>query len=259
MVPNIPNPAQDGFSILTAAIRNKLAQAQTGFSTVPLQTYEQLRTKELNDYLYPVDMGLPDWRQGAPPDANLKDGMFASKPTINSPSDSISSDLAIYDLVTFEKIPIQFCPKELDYIPESNFATIASTGRNNPFYHFTGAEDTLKFELDWCSYSNQDDDRTGVLANCKKLEALSKNDGYNGPPHKIKLIWTGSTAPDAQGMPSQVSMFSNATWLVVSAPYKISQFQKHRNMFGQQAYQQVILKKVTPSNMSSSQIRDITT
>ena len=131
-----------------------------------------------------------------------------------------------------EFIKFQFIPSELEYTPNSNFETIASMGRNNPLYHYTGSEDILKFNLDWYA---EEESREDVIRKCKRLESLTKNDGFDNPPHHVKLIWNSL-------------IYSDATWIVTSAPYKLSLFQAHRNMLPQQAYQELTLKRVTVNN-----------
>lgn len=186
-----------------------------------------------------------------------------------------ANELYIVDLITGEKIGMQFVPRELDYKPESSFVAIESMGRNNPLYHYTGSEDTLSFELDWHIESNMFDD---VLGKCKKLEALSKNNGFDEPPHPVLLVWGGL-------------MFSDAKWLMVAAPYKLSGFYNKIGLFtsrgettgtvteataGQQqldpkfnpedaffpagmlpsqAYQSITLKRITDNNRTRNQIR----
>jgi len=65
---------------------------------------------------------------------------------------------------------------------------IASFGSNNPIYQYTGSEDTLSFVIDWFSSENHRED---VIFNCRWIEALTKSDGYNEPPHRVKIIWGG--------------------------------------------------------------------
>src|SRR3972149_8084190 len=89
-------------------------------------------------------------------------------------------DLFLYDTITNEKMEFQFVPKSLNYEAESNFVSIASIGRNNPFYHYTGSEDSLEFELDYFSAM---DNRHDVIKRCRWVEALTKADGEIGSPH----------------------------------------------------------------------------
>ncbi len=148
------------------------------------------------------------------------------------------------------RLTIPFIPKELDYTPQSNFVGIASFGRNNPFYQYTGSEDTLTFEIDWFSNTFNRED---VITNCRWIEALSKADGYDDVPHRVMLNWG-----------SENKLFLDEVWLVVAAPYRLSQFQrayrdpdgevKSLHLLPQQAYQTVTLKRVTKENRTIKQI-----
>ncbi len=159
-----------------------------------------------------------------------------------TPADRIDRDLFLIDTFSGESLRLPFVPKELKYTPESNFKAIASMGRNNPLYHYTGGEDTLEFEIDWFA---EEEDRTDVLKRCKWVEALSKNDAYNNPPPAVILHWN-------------TVMFSDSLWLVTAAPYRMLDFQAHKKMLPQQAYQQVTLKRITEANMTGSQILSLT-
>lgn len=159
-----------------------------------------------------------------------------------NPKDRIDRDLYIIDTVSGKSVKLPFVPKELRYNPESNFKAIASMGRNNPFYHFTGAEDSLEFEIDWFA---QEEHRADVILNCKWVESLSKNDAYDNPPPPVILHWN-------------IDMFKDSVWLITSAQYRLLDFQAHRNMFAQQAYQQVTLKRITTTNLKRSDIQSFT-
>src|SRR5688500_14575029 len=68
---------------------------------------------------------------------------------------SVPSNMFLVHLDEFnnrlESLQIQTVPIEMQVTPTANWATIPSIGRNNPFYHYTGGEDTLTFQLDWYS------------------------------------------------------------------------------------------------------------
>lgn len=151
----------------------------------------------------------------------------------------------------YQTMTLPFVPRELSYEPSSKFVGIATMGRNNPHYHFTGSEDTLQFDIDWFSSQN---DRKDVINNCRWVEALTKADAYTEAPHRVKLVWG-----------SQDLLFSDSIWLVTSAPYTLSDFVKaYRDptsgevirvgMLPQQAYQRVTLKRVTTNNLRSMDI-----
>lgn len=153
---------------------------------------------------------------------------------INSPY-----DLYMVDLVNQDTFGFQFVPSILEYNPESSFAAIKSIGRNNPFYHYTGSEDTIRFELD---YVAEELNREDVIMKCRWVESLSKADGYNEKPHEVKLIWGAS------------NLFKDARFIVVDAPYQLKRFHKPSGMFPVWALQQVTLKRVTDTNLLRSEI-----
>lgn len=150
----------------------------------------------------------------------------------------------------YSYIQLPFVPRELDYKPESNFVGIASFGRNNPFYQFTGSEDTLTFEIDWFS---KEDNREDVIFNCRWLEALTKGDAYDEIPHRVKIVWGKDN-----------KLFEDSVWLLVDAPYRLSNFVRayyddqnnlvSAGMLPQQAYQTVTFKRLTKLNHSSKEI-----
>jgi hypothetical protein len=143
-------------------------------------------------------------------------------------------DIYLVDLITLDRIQLQFVPYEMAQPNEAMWVGINSPGRNNPFYHFTGGEDILSFTLD---YHATWDNRHDVALRCKWVKALSLADGYNGEPHPVKLIW-GET------------LYSEATWIVQSAPYRFTQFNAEKDMMPIQAYQDLTLKRVEPMNTS---------
>lgn len=151
----------------------------------------------------------------------------------------------------FSYITLPFVPGELVYEPNSSFVGIASFGRNNPYYQFTGSEDTLSFTIDWHSARL---DRKDVITGCRWVEALTKADGYDGLPHRVELAW------GKDGL-----LFQGITWLVVSAPYRLTQFVRNYRepktgeiidvgMLPQQAIQEVTLKRLTDHNLLTSEI-----
>jgi len=176
----------------------------------------------------------------------------AGTPLIDSISivDVDAVDNSVYSDRYYSYLTLPFVPRELNYNPESNFVGIASFGRNNPFYQFTGSEDTLTFDIDWFSKMNNRED---VISNCRWVEALTKGDGYKDIPHRVQLVWGADN-----------KLFSNSIWLVTSAPYRLSQFIKgyrastgelvNTNMMPQSALQTITLKRITETNRTSEQI-----
>lgn len=146
------------------------------------------------------------------------------------------------DMVTTEMLFLQMVPLELTYAPETEWNTIVSPGRNTPLYQFTGGEDTWSFSISW--YANEES-RQDVLRKCKWIEALSKSNAYKEKPHRVKFIMG--------------DLFLDAIWIVFSAPYKISLFNRTLGMLPQLATQEITLKRVMTLNRTSAQIRKIDT
>lgn len=154
------------------------------------------------------------------------------------------------DQKEYDYVQLPFVPRELNYSPTSSFVGIASFGRNNPIYQYTGSEDTLTFEIDWFSNIPSRED---VTYNCRWIEALTKSNGYDEPPHRVKLIWGDEN-----------KLWQDATWLVTAAPYKLGQFNrgymdengnfKSTHMLPQQARQTVTLKRLVEHNRTSQEI-----
>lgn len=143
----------------------------------------------------------------------------------------------IVNLETKEYIKLHFVPLEVEWESKSNIAAIASIGRNNPFYHFTGGEDTINLELDWHAYDNA---RQSAIGAANTLKAWSRNDGYKKGLPRIKLIFG--------------NLFRDHVFIIAAAPYKMSLFQRNRGMMPAQVNQTLTLKKVTMSNETRNTI-----
>lgn len=147
-------------------------------------------------------------------------------------------------------IRFPFFPKELNWESDSAFGAIKPIGRNTSRYHFTGSEDRLEFEVDWHSFS---EDRQDVIRDCRLVESLSKSDGYEKSPPIVLLKWG-----------DQDHLFRNMEFIVVSAPYKLTQFNKAQQINKQtqlthsmpiQAYQRVTLARVSSVNLTTKDIQ----
>jgi len=164
-------------------------------------------------------------------------------------------------LTNYDYIELPFVPSELDYSTSSKFVGIATLGRNNPYYQFTGSEDTLQFDIDWFS---KDPLRRDVINNCRWLEALTKGDAYLAPPPRIVLSWGNDNL-----------LWGNYIWIVTSASFKLSNFNRgyrkviinnsngitkkqfiNTNLLPQQAYQTIVLKRLTNINLTTNQIKN---
>jgi len=147
------------------------------------------------------------------------------------------ADIFLVNLETLEQVSIMFVPNELEWESVSNWAVIPTIGRNNPFYHYTSGEDTLSFELDW--YAN-DESRVQAINACTKIKSWARNNGFSRRPPRIQLIWG--------------NLFQNHVFIIQESGYRLSNFQRPKGMMPAQAYQTIVLKKVTPVNESTATI-----
>lgn len=108
-------------------------------------------------------------------------------------------------------IVIQNRPNEVNINPQTNWVSIMSMGRNNPFMMYTGGEDTISFDISW--YSNDPINREDVLTKCRLLESWSKANGYNRAPPVLRISWGTS------------GIFDNDLFILYSASYKLNNFQ----------------------------------
>jgi hypothetical protein len=189
-----------------------------------------------------------------------KQGYISETPNSRNSTKFIKDAISIIDLdhkpehdgvKFYAALTLPFVPRDLNYSADSNFVGIATMGRNNPHYHFTGSEDSLTFTIDW--FSNELD-RQDVIFNCRWLESLTKGDGYKERPHRVQLAWGQDNL-----------MFRDDIWLVTSASYILSDFvDSYKDpsngditrvgMLPMQAKQNVVLKRITRKNRNSAQI-----
>lgn len=107
------------------------------------------------------------------------------------------------------KVEIQYFTN-VEMNPEASWAVVKSMGRNNPFYMFTGSEDTISFEISWRTLQ---DNREDVLNKCRLLESWTKADGYDAAPPVLGISWGSS------------NIFAGDHFILKSAPYKPNSFQ----------------------------------
>ena len=144
----------------------------------------------------------------------------------------------LVDLITLEKLAFQTIPPKIDADSGSVFAALESPGRNNPLYHYTGSEDILQFDLSW--YANHES-RQDVIRKCKWVYALTKSDGDLGI-HPVKLIFG--------------DLFKNSKFIVTSALYSVSNFDREFGMMPRKATQSITLRKITETNTFHSEIKN---
>lgn len=148
----------------------------------------------------------------------------------------------ILDLITLKRLYLQTIPLEIEATGESQFATVGTMGRNNPFYHYTGSEDILQFTITW--YANEEN-LQDVVQNCKWLRSLTKNDGEKIGVHPVQFCMG--------------QMFSESKWIVTAAPYKLSTFIRHKGMLPILGSTDLTLKKITEANETHAQFIKIGT
>ena len=148
-----------------------------------------------------------------------------------SVKNTTSAEVYLVNLETLEKLSIMYIPRQLEWEAPSNWVAIPTIGRNNPFYHYTGAEDKLSFELDWFAY---DEDRVLAINAATKVKSWARNNGYRSRPPRIQLIWG--------------KLFQNHVFIIEDASYTLSDFQQNKQMMPAQIRQQLVLNKVTEDN-----------
>lgn len=175
-----------------------------------------------------------------PPKRNLKvDRTLFGE--VNEPGGRINQPYFI-DMESCETLILQTVPIEMDYDAGQNWNVVASPGRNTPLYQYTGAEDTLSFTISW--YANEES-RQDVWRKIKWLESLSKNDGYDKKPRRVKFMMG--------------ELFNDALWIIFSTPVKLSMFNRLQNMMPCLATHEITLKRILTTNRSFNAIRKIDT
>ena len=146
------------------------------------------------------------------------------------------------DMVNCEKLVFQTVPTDLNYDSGPTWNVVATPGRNNPLYQYTGAEDTLVFTLTW--YADEIG-KKDVLTKIKWIESISKNNGYDEKPHRIKFMFG--------------KLFNDTEWIIFSSPAKFSLFDRQTDMLPCLAVQEITLKRVMTINRTTSSIRKLDT
>lgn len=188
---------------------------------------------------------------------------LVSRDTRKSVDPKVANRVIIYNLYSprsnsYEYIEIQNRPYEINFKPETTWATIKSMGRNTPLYHFTGAEDTVQFNITW--FARDPNYLEEVVDKCKLLESWSKADAYTSAPPILKLQWGDS------------EIFEDDLFILSSATYTFSNFNnlflgsldRHRlsnnlpvngRLLPRCATQEIILKRTSVNNLTHSQIQ----
>ena len=170
------------------------------------------------------------------------------------------NNIIIYNLLQgskYQYIVLQNRPTSLDFKGETYWAAIKSMGRNTPMYHYTGAEDTLQFNISW--YANDPEHPDDVINKCRLLESWSKANGYKASPPILKLQW-GSMKRD--------NPFQDHLYILISATYTLMDFNdcirggetkgyqslKTRGLYPAAATQELVFKRVSDINLEYGDI-----
>lgn len=146
--------------------------------------------------------------------ANSVDYTLANKFT----SELIKNDIVIANLNVSPAISlvIQNRPDRLKVEPAATWAAVRSMGRNNPFYFYTGGEDTITFDISW--YSVDADHRDDVVNKCRLLESWTRANGYSASPPTLRIQWGNS------------GLFEDDLFILAAAPYELTHFQNASRM-----------------------------
>lgn len=145
--------------------------------------------------------------------------------------------------VPYQAITLQNRPNEISINPQSNWVSVKSMGRNDPFMVYTGAETSIQLELSW--YVNDPQNLEEVVNKCRLLESWTKANGYAQSPPVINILWGTS------------GLFDNQGFVLVSAPYRLTHFQAaarkntgvtDKNLLPSCATQTLTFKKISSKN-----------
>lgn len=170
---------------------------------------------------------------------------------------NFNNQIILYNLTSkpYEYIVIQNRPNRLEFKGETSWASIKSMGRNTPMYHFTGAEDTVQFNITW--YCNDPYHTDEVVNKCRFLEAWTKANGYQASPPVIQIQWGNS------------EIFKDHYYILTSATYTLENFNdcirvngktrkelsaKDGKLLPATATQELIFKRVSATNLSWNDI-----
>lgn len=133
-------------------------------------------------------------------------------------SELIKNDIVIANLNVSPAVSlvIQNRPDRLRVEPAATWAAVKSMGRNNPFYFYTGGEDTITFDISW--YSVDAEHRDDVVNKCRLLESWARADGYSASPPTLRIQWGNS------------GLFEDDLFILASAPYELTHFQNAARM-----------------------------
>lgn len=138
-------------------------------------------------------------------------------------------------------IALDYVPEEIEINPSSLLKSLNIVGLNYPKYHYGGGEDIITFSIKWYGHGEEYD---SVISKCRRIEALTKADGWIKGPPPIVIKWDNSNI-----------LFEEHVFIVEKAGYKISSFQLNKNVNTKKGYesfgllpivaiQKVVLKRI---------------
>lgn len=145
--------------------------------------------------------------------------------------------LYLVELDNFERLEIQFVPKNLQRSRGSGTQSVEVVGQNTPIYFQGAGEDTLRFQLDFYS---EDDNRRDVMEKCRWLEALTYTETSKDDATQVQLVYG--------------KMFRGERWLVEGIRIQYENFHKRRGFLPQQAYVDLVLVRAE-KNIRKNDIR----
>lgn len=138
----------------------------------------------------------------------------------------------------FERLAIQFMPN-VRGSRVGNYSKVQIVGRNNPKYHFTGGEDSLRLDMEFMAFSELGDE---VWKKIQWLKSLTANDAFNGPTHEVSLIFG--------------RMYRNQRWIITRVDDQPRRFDHKKGMFPIEATVSINLSRVTERNLTIQDIRN---
>jgi len=142
---------------------------------------------------------------------------------------------SILNLQTGESLSFQYQTTELDDQNAGSWASIPSPGRNLPFQHWTGGEESITLELHWVAERL---DKRDPMEKAEYIKSLRAADGYERSAPRVKLIWG--------------EVFKDSEFVVHSAPFKA----KYPD--GQQGWRfMTILQNITLIRVSDSNLKKV--
>lgn len=138
----------------------------------------------------------------------------------------------------FERLEVQFVPKDIPWSRNANLSAVEVVGRNHPKYHFTGGEDQVGLQLDF--YSDEEN-REDVLRKVRWLQSLTYNDGYNAPARNVKIVFG--------------RLFQKEIWAVANVNAVLSSFNSNYGMLPQRAMVDITFKLDPKTNLRLSDVR----